>query len=125
AHYVLMDQNQLSPQVEQDSFPLFYHEPGGVEGEFAELVRKVLRERAEFDAGFVDTLFAETSGHPFLTVSVLISLVDWLIEERRKLGDLRLSRDDFEVFAKSNLKSATISLKEEYAFFREAISEAI
>src|SRR5205085_8822935 len=34
AHFILMDQNQLSPYVEQDAFPLFANDPGPGSTEF-------------------------------------------------------------------------------------------
>ena len=49
SHYILMDQNQLSPYVKQDPFPLFEHTKGRTATEFTELVRKVLTERVGFD----------------------------------------------------------------------------
>jgi len=125
AHFILMDQNQLSPYVEQDSFPLFYHSPGFLEGELAELVRKVLTERVDFEAGFVEELYSETTGHPFLTVNLLVSFVDWLIDQKRPLRALKLTRDDFVAFARAKLDGRSISAGSEYMFFREAISEAI
>lgn len=124
AHFILMDQNQLSPYVEQDPFPLFQYSGGGQPSEFRELVRRVLTERVEFEAGFVQSLFAETSGHPFLTVKVLIALVDWLIEQQRPVGGLVLTAEDFEGFAGAKLTQAEVGRSPEYSFFREAIAEA-
>src|SRR5204863_4372926 len=69
AHFILMDQNQLSAYVQQDSFPLFQHEDGTMQGELAELVRKVLTERVSVDPSFVDGVHSETAGHPFLAVN--------------------------------------------------------
>lgn len=68
AHFILMDQNQLAPYVNQDPFPLFEHRLK--EGEFSELVGKVLRDQIKVARGFVDALHEETAGHPFLTVNV-------------------------------------------------------
>lgn len=125
AHHILMDQNQLSPYVEQDSFPLFSHAQGALDGEFAELVRKVLTDRVEFDSGFLDELYSETAGHPFLSVNVLISFVDWLIDQKRPLRELSLALGDFTSFADAKLDTRSVGASSEYMFFREAISEAI
>lgn len=125
AHFILMDQNQLSPYVEQDPFPLFHHSEGSVDGEFAELVRKILTERIAFGGDFADGVFEETSGHPFLTVQVLVAFVDWLIERGRRVRDLRLSKDDIVEFMQEKLKPRIVARSAEYAFFREAIAEAI
>jgi hypothetical protein len=125
AHFILMDQNQLSAYVHQDPFPLFQHVHGTTQGEFSELVSKVLTERIEFDGAFADALYEETAGHPFLTVNVLISLVDWLIEQQRPSRALKLTRDDFVEFGLKGLTLKSISMKREYDFFREAISESL
>ena len=84
AHYILMDQNQLSPYVEQDPFPLFQHNSGTTTGEFSELMRKVLTDAIRFDGSFADATYEETSGHPFLTVNVLVEFVEWLIDDQPK-----------------------------------------
>ena len=83
AHFILMDQNQLAPYVDQEPFPLFEHVTGTTTGEFSELVRKIFFERIDVTGGFIDALFAETAGHPFLSVNVLCEFFDWLIEEQR------------------------------------------
>ena len=80
AHFILMDQNQLAPYVTQEPFPLFEHASGKTRGEFCVLVDKILGGRVECGADFLDALFDETAGHPFLTANVLVEFVDWLIE---------------------------------------------
>jgi hypothetical protein len=124
AHFILMDQNQLSAYVEQDSFPLFRHDRENIQGEFAELIRKVLIDRADFDLGFVNAIFSETAGHPFLTVNLLVEFVDWLIETNRPVAALSLSQEDVVRFWGEKLQPARVSLSPEYRFFREAITEA-
>jgi hypothetical protein len=123
AHYILMAQNQLSAYVQQDSFPLFMHL--GRSGEFAELLRKVFRQVADFDTSFADLVFSETAGHPFLTVKLLVSFVDHLIDEGRRLGELSFHGDDFKQFVAVNLRPDRLGLSPEYDFFHKAISEAI
>lgn len=125
AHHILMDQNQLSAYVEQDPFPLFRHDHGEVGTEFGELVRKVLTDRVILRDGFLDRVYAETSGHPFLTVNLLTELVEWLIDTERKVNDLALGRKDFENFKNSRLVPKRISTSTEYSFFRAAIAEAL
>jgi hypothetical protein len=125
AHFIFMDQNQLSAYVQQDSFPLFRHDEGTPQGELSELVRKVLTERVSVDPTFVDGVYSETAGHPYLTVNLLVEFVEWLIEKKRPVSSLHLDRDDFEKFAKQQLRPKKVSLSPEYRFFREAISEAL
>ena len=125
AHYILMDQNQLSAYVQQDSFPLFQHEAGTVQGELSELIRKVLTERVSVDPSFVDEVHSETAGHPYLTVNLLVEFVDWLIEKQRPVSSLSLDAVDFEKFVKAKLRPKDVSLSPEYHFFRETIGEAL
>lgn len=125
AHHILMDQNQLSPYIEQDPFPLFRHAQRHVNTEFGELVSKVLTERVVLREGFVDSVFEETGGHPFLTVNLLTELVEWLIDTRRKINDLALGPRDFQGFANSRLVPGRISISNEYTFFRAAVADAL
>lgn len=125
AHFILMDQNQLSGAVEQDSFPLFVHGRTDARSEFTELVNRVLGERAVSHPSFVDALYEETSGHPFLTVKLLVDFVEWLIEQRRKIGELRFGAEDFSRFSSTRFQKQSIVSNPEYSFFREAVSQAI
>ena len=125
AHFILMDQNQLAPYVQQDPFPLFEHAPQTTTGEFSELVRKILAERIEYSARFLDALFEETAGHPYLTANVLGEFVEWLIETRRKQVGLRVTDADFAKFADQKLNTNRILLSPDYDFFRHAAAEAM
>ncbi len=125
AHYILMDQNQLSPYIEQDPFPLFRHEGGMYNTEFTELVQRILTERVVTREGFVDAVYDETGGHPYLTANVLTEFVEWLIDTDRKLGDLVVGTGDFRAFGNSRLVPKRISLTQEYQFFRQAVAEAL
>ena len=125
AHFILMDQNQLAPNVTQDSFPLFEHVSETATGEFSNLVDKILFRRIECTAGFLDALYKETAGHPFLTTNVLIEFVDWLIEKRRPQSGLRVQSDDFAKFARSKLNTKSILMSPEYVFFRKAAASAL
>lgn len=125
AHFILMDQNQLAPYVTQDSFPLFEHVQGAATGEFSKLVNKILFGRIECTATFMDALYKETGGHPFLTANVLIDFVDWLIEKRRPQSGLRLQKADFTRFSRAKLTANEILLSPEYNFFKQAAASAL
>ena len=125
AHFILMDQNQLAPYVTQEPFPLFEHSSGKTKGEFPELVDKILGGRVECTADFLDALFAETAGHPFLTANVLVEFVDWLIDTKRPQSALRVDASDFEHFAAGRLQVDRILSGRAYRFFRKAAAEAM
>ena len=125
AHFILMDQNQLAPYVEQDPFPLFTHVTGKKSGEFAALVRKIFSDQIEYDTGFLDSLHNETAGHPFLTANTLCVMGDWLIEQRRSGDRLVLQRDDFVRFRDMQLRPRKMMQSQDYSFFREAARQAL
>ncbi len=125
SHYILMDQNQLSPYVIQDAFPLFEHTPGRNATEFTELIRKVLTERVTFDVEFANAVYAETSGHPYLTVNILTDFFQWMIDEKRRASELRLHKEDFVRFADERLIPERLRRSGEYDFFRNAIMSAL
>jgi hypothetical protein len=125
AHYILMEQNQLSPFVRQDPFPLFAHEIGAAESEFAQFTQKVLGPQVASDASFIDAIYAETAGHPFLTVNLLRDFVAFLIEQERRQSDLHVTLEDAAQFSESRLRPSRISRSREYEFFRQAASQAM
>lgn len=125
AHFILMDQNQLAPYVEQDPFPLFTHVVGKKSGEFAALVRKIFADQIECDASFLDSLYDETAGHPFLTANTLCVMGDWLIDQRRGGNRVALHRDDFVRFRDDQLRPGKMIQSPDYSFFREAGREAL
>ena len=125
AHFILMDQNQLAPYVRQEPFPLFEHASGKTKGEFSALVDKILGGRVECAADFLDALFDETAGHPFLTANVLVEFVDWLIETKRPQSALRVDGADFDGFASHRLTADRILSSREYEFFRKGATEAM
>ena len=125
AHFILMDQNQLAPYVTQEPFPLFEHTSARTRDEFSVLVDKVLGGRVECTADFLDALFDETAGHPFLTANVLVEFVDWLIETKRPQSDLRVDGDDFGGFASRRLNADRILSSGEYEFFCRGAAEAM
>lgn len=125
AHFILMDQNQLAPYVRQDPFPLFEHVSGSRAGEFGQLVAKVFTERIDCDPGFLGSLHDETAGHPFLTVNVLCSLVDWLIDQKRPYRGLRLNQGDFAEFRNARLQPGHLTIDRDYDFFRSVAKDAM
>jgi hypothetical protein len=122
AHYILMDQNQLSPVVEQDAFPLFTHEPASTSmGEFQELLRKVMTSHVDLELPFVDQVYLETGGHPFLTVKLLVSFMDWLIAANRPVASVSPIRAElFAEFAATGLTHTAILHNSHYDLFKAA-----
>ena len=126
AHYILMDQNQLSPYVEQDAFPLFSHGVNANASEFMDLIAKVLTARSTFDRSFADAIYRETAGHPWLTVNLLVEFVEWLIERKRPASNLAFTDGDFSSFRRRFLQRDRIQTSPEYSFFRDgAIPQAL
>jgi len=125
AHYIFMDQNQLSAYVQQEPYPLFDHEPGTSRGEFWELISRTFQKTLRFDPSFANALHDETGGHPFLTVNLLRDYVDWLIAKRVIPSEITLTRGQFEEFAAARLNSRSISLCRHYEYFRSAAAEAL
>lgn len=126
AHYILMEQNQLSPLVRQDPFPLFEHVPGSLTSEFADLVRRIMTDRVTFDAGFVDAIYQESAGHAYLTAKVLDDFCEWLIATRRRANELFFSRGDFERFTVEQLSTASMgTFKKQYETMQKYIHHMI
>ncbi|MBQ0997059.1 hypothetical protein [Streptomyces sp. RK62] len=125
AHFILMEQNQLSPFVRQDPFPLFEHRAGAEESEFAQFTQKVLGPQVSPDASFIDAIHSETAGHPFLTVNLLRDFVAFLIEQERRQADLDVTSEDATLFSESRLRPSHISRSRQYEFFRQAASQAM
>jgi hypothetical protein len=125
AHFIIMDQNQLSPYVEQDAFPLFEHTAGATNSEFRNLLSRVLTNRTGFDESFADAVYQETGGHPWLTVNLLTDFFDWLIGQKRSARELEFTRADFEAFSVARLTTDWIAICEEYSFFRTIVSQML
>lgn len=123
AHYVLSAQNQLSPLVQQLDFPLFAHQQGAPDSEFVELLKRVLSQKLKFETSFADAVYEETSGHPFLTVNVLIDLCDWLIENYAPESEVELNGVQFERFTQQRLTHHALRDSKYYGFFRNMLSE--
>ncbi len=125
AHYIFMDQNQLSAYVQQEPYPLFSHEQGTGRGEFWELISRTFQQTLRFDPSFANAIHDETGGHPFLTVNLLRDYVGWLISRNVVPSQVTLTRSQSEEFAVTHLNSRSISLCRHYEYFRSAASEAL
>ncbi len=123
AHAILMSQNQLTPLIRQDSFPLFEHRQGSTTSEFAQFLSKVL-EGMRVSPGFIDAVYAETSGHPYLTVNMMVDLCDWLISNHRA-ADLELESTDMEGFARDRLMPAVLQRSSYYSTFQQMMADSL
>lgn len=123
AYLVLSAQNQLSPLVRQLSFPLFEHVDGAPDTEFSQLLAYVLGEKLPFDTSFAAAVYDETSGHPYLTVNLMVDFCDWLIGNRYRLGANALTGQQFADFAKDRLAAAALKRSPHYEFFHGQLAE--
>ncbi len=123
AHYIVMAQNQLSPLVKQDKFPLFEHHSGGFDTEFGRFIQRVLSEKLPFTANFLDAVYSETSGHPYLTVNVLVDFCQWLIEINTPADGISVDARLFDEFVKQRLSHAALQRSPDYTFFQRMLSE--
>ncbi|MFJ3315565.1 hypothetical protein ACIPLR_09420 [Herbaspirillum huttiense] len=125
AHYIFMDQNQLSAYVQQEPYPLFSHEMTSHESEFHELVRRTFQNTLQFDTTFVDAIYEETGGHPFLAINLLRDFVDWLIARKVIPNLTTLTRELFLEYSAIGLTTTAIGKSRHYQYFKEAASEAL
>lgn len=125
AQYIIMDQNQLVPYIEQDHFPLFGHKSGSQDSELVQLLDRICAEKAEFDPAFVDAIKDETGGHPWLVVNLMVDLFDWLIERKVRAAGLRLTREEFDSFAEARLTDDRIRRVDYYKFFCRVVDDAL
>lgn len=123
AHYILSAQNQLSPLVNQYNFPLFEHLASQNDSEFTQLIRRILSPKIPFTSSFVDAVYAETSGHPYLTVNLLIDMCDWLIENNTIESQIELTAIQFSSFTQQRLTSAALYKSTYYSFFLHMLGE--
>lgn len=123
AYLILSAQNQLSPLVQQYTFPLFEHVENARDTEFSQLLSYVLSEKLPFANSFANAVFEETSGHPYLTVNLMIDFCDWLIDNKfRSLGEV-LSAQHFSNFLKDRLTPAMLKRSPHYEFFHGQMAE--
>ncbi len=125
AHFILLDQNQLSPLVQQDSFPLFPHDASSPSsGEFYELMTKIMTKHVKLDSDFVTLVHNETAGHPFLTVQLMRFFMAWLIEGRRSMSALSPIRPELLVeFTDSQLTRKKIAMTDHFRLFTNAAAQ--
>ena len=123
AHLIASPQNDLSAPLRQHNFPLFEHFAGATDTEFTQFLRRVLTDKLPFAPSFADAVFQETSGHPYLTVNLLVDLCDWLIQNRRKEGHGDLDSAVYAAFAKDRLSQAALERSPYYSFFHGMLSE--
>lgn len=123
AFQILASQNQLSPHVKQHQFPLFHHVSDAPETEFTLFLRLVLSDKLPFDASFANAVFEETSGHPYLTVNMMIDFCDWLIATKHRLSSGDLAGRHFERFERDQLVSTVLKRSPHYDFFHSMIAE--
>ena len=123
AYLVLSTQNQLSPLVRQLSFPLFEHVDGASDTEFSQLLAYVLGEKLPFDTSFAAAVYEETSGHPYLTVNLMVDFCNWLIVNRYRIGATTLIGQQFADFARDRLAAPAIKRSPHYEFFHGQMAE--
>ncbi|WP_162903961.1 MULTISPECIES: hypothetical protein [Ralstonia solanacearum species complex] len=123
AYLVLSAQNQLSPLVQQYRFPLFDHVNNARDTEFTQLLSYVLSDRLPFDASFATAVFEETSGHPYLTVNLMVDFCDWLIGTKFRITGEALSAQQFTSFVKDRLTPAALKRSPHYGFFHGQMAE--
>lgn len=123
AYLVLSAQNQLSPLVRQLSFPLFEHVKGAANTEFSELLQHVLTEKLPFDSSFAEAVYIEASGHPYLTVNLMVDFCDYLIGNRYRLGGDALTGQQFADFTRDRLAASALKRSPHYEFFQGQMAE--
>lgn len=121
AYHVFPAQNQLSPLVKQHHFPLFEHHVGAVDSEFGQFLKKVLTQNLQYTSSFIDAVYAETSGHPYLTVNLMVDFCDWLAVNNIAAANA-LDANRFDQFAKARLTLSVLSRSPHYSFFKYQFS---
>jgi hypothetical protein len=123
AYQVLSTQNQLSPLVQQHKFPLFEHINNAGDTEFTQFLSYVLSEKLPFDTSFATAVFEETSGHPYLTVNLMVDFCDWLIGNQYRVAEAELSAQQLTHFIKDRLTPAALKRSPYYEFFHSQLAE--
>ncbi|HBQ3113325.1 hypothetical protein L1C56_25280 [Klebsiella pneumoniae] len=125
AFYILPAQNQLSPLVKQHNFPLFEHFNGSTNSEFSQFLKKVLSPKLPFTTSFNDAVYSETSGHPYLTVNLMVDFCDWLIDNNSMNTEILLDGNIFQSFSSVRLTTAALSRSTFYQFFQSQLNSYI
>ncbi|WP_288366694.1 hypothetical protein [uncultured Acinetobacter sp.] len=121
AYHIIPAQNQLSPIVKQKYFPLFEHHKGAVESEFSQFLKRVLTQNLPFTTSFLDAVYDETSGHPYLTVNLMVDFCDWLVTNNVESGS-PVDANRFQLFSRDRLSLASLSRSTFYQFFQSQFS---
>ena len=121
AYHIIPAQNQLSPIVKQKYFPLFEHYKGAVDSEFSQFLKRVLTQNLPFTPSFIDAVYAETSGHPYLTANLMVDFCDWLVSNNVE-NNVLLDANRFLTFSKDRLSLASLSRSPYYKFFQAQFS---
>lgn len=124
AHYVLMEENQLSAYVRPAHFPLFSHGDGDQDSEFSDLVQKAMTKHVQYTAAFVDALYVETRGHPFLTVKALRDMLDWMLSEQRAVPRSGFDEAVVDAYVDA-LDKRRLRQSEHFDFFRMFVRETL
>ncbi|CAD0301404.1 hypothetical protein [Xanthomonas hortorum] len=122
AHMILLSQNQLSPNVRQYAFPLFEHQPG-TSSEFAILVSRILGENLRITDPFVEAVYQETKGHPYLTVNVLVDFCEWLMASTDFELGTELGGHYFAEFSRERLEFVVLRNSPHYRLFHKMLAE--
>ncbi|OGA88982.1 MAG: hypothetical protein A2Z90_14220 [Burkholderiales bacterium GWA2_64_37] len=123
AFHVLPSDSQLAPLVNQQRFPLFEHHKKARDTEFTQFLKLVLTEKLPFDDSFADAVFAETSGHPYLTVNLMEDFNRWLVDNSFRFASASLKAQNFADFAKDKLTPAALKRSPFYDFFAAQMAE--
>lgn len=124
AHYIVMDQNQLSPYVEQDPMPLFQHGSNQQHSEFDLLLPKIVGGKQSIEPLFAAGVYAEAGGHPFLTANLLSHYYEWLIGNCIPQRE-SLFRSTYDDFVAGQLTHRGVRASGDYVFFRKVVREAL
>lgn len=117
AYHIIPAQNQLSPIVKQRYFPLFEHHKGASDSEFSQFLKRVLTQNLPFTSSFLEAVYEETSGHPYLTANLMVDFCDWLVSNNVENG-VSLDANRFQSFSKDRLSLASLSRSTFYQFFQ-------
>ena len=84
----------------------------------------MMSPHVRLDDDFVDAVYGETGGHPFLTGKVLIAFWDWMIEQRYPISALSPVRAElYYQFAAACLTPRAVSYSHHYDMFKRAASD--
>ncbi len=125
AHRIAVEHNQLSVYTHAEHFPLFEHARGATVSEYSLLMSKVFRH-LDVEPGFVDRMYGETGGHPYLSVYLARAYLDWASQHMRESGKI-LGTSSYAEFAYLNLARRQLAREsaryEGYGYFIDTIGK--